>query len=439
MRTRSPCSSFRRSSSASPARPRARAAASSRARSCPRPTATEVVRRQALTAGGDRAARRRRRAVARRARGRARRGGARSARRGARAGRAAPGRDGGRDRARGAARARRGGRAGAAAPRAGRPRSSRRSPSLAESIDRCVDEDGSDLRDNASPQLRRLRAELRNGKQRVTEELDARRAVERADRVPPGAVRHRARRTARARGEDLGAREGAGRRPRLVELGADALRRAVRDRRAEQPARRGSERRARGGRADPARAVGARRRPRAASSRRWSRRPARSTSPSLARRSHDAGAAPPSRSPTTCGCSPRGIRCSTEQTAVPIDLDLGDLRVLVVSGPNTGGKTVALKTLGLAALLASGRAAPARGRGDAAGVRPRARRRRRRAVDRDEPLDVLGAPPQHRLDPRRRHRALARAARRARGRHRSGRRLGARAGAARAALAAGAG
>jgi len=39
------------------------------------------------------------------------------------------------------------------------------------------------------------------------------------------------------------------------------------------------------------------------------------------------------------------------KAAVPIDLELGNLRALVVSGPNTGGKTVALKTLGLFALL----------------------------------------------------------------------------------------
>ena len=37
--------------------------------------------------------------------------------------------------------------------------------------------------------------------------------------------------------------------------------------------------------------------------------------------------------------------------AVPIDLELGALDALVISGPNTGGKTVALKTLGMAVLL----------------------------------------------------------------------------------------
>lgn len=39
------------------------------------------------------------------------------------------------------------------------------------------------------------------------------------------------------------------------------------------------------------------------------------------------------------------------RTAVPVDLPLAGVRALVVSGPNTGGKTVALKTLGLLAML----------------------------------------------------------------------------------------
>src|SRR3954462_12102657 len=42
---------------------------------------------------------------------------------------------------------------------------------VADEIDRCIEEDGTDVRDTASPALRKLRNELRNGNARVRDEL----------------------------------------------------------------------------------------------------------------------------------------------------------------------------------------------------------------------------------------------------------------------------
>ena len=221
---------------------------------------------------------------------------------------------------------------------------------LAKEIGRRVEEDGSDLRDNASPLLRKLRRELRDGRQKVTEEL---RRLSRAPGLrehlqedfvalrggrPVLAVKLSARRSVKGIVHDSSGSgqtlfvepfevvelnnrqsEAAGDEREEVERILRELSAAVAEKAAALAALVEAT-----GAIDLAVACGT-------VSRRW-----RGTPVQVSDEVRLLGARHPLLDPAT---------------AVPIDLDLGDLRALVVSGPNTGGKTVALKTLGLAALL----------------------------------------------------------------------------------------
>jgi DNA mismatch repair protein MutS2 len=221
---------------------------------------------------------------------------------------------------------------------------------LAEAIDRCVEEDGSDLRDGASPLLRRLRRELRNGRREVGEQLTrAARSAELREHLQETFVTQRGGRPvlavkAGARGRVPGIVHDASAsgqtlfvepfsvvelNNRLAEV-ASAEREEV-ERILRELSGRVGERAAEVetlveavARVDLALASGT-------LSRRW-----RGAQVEVADQVRLIGARHP---------------LLDEEVAVPIDLDLDGLRALVVSGPNTGGKTVALKTLGLAALL----------------------------------------------------------------------------------------
>ena len=221
---------------------------------------------------------------------------------------------------------------------------------LAKSIDRAVEPDGSDLKDNASPRLRKLRVELRTGRQRVAEKLEqlVRKTgvrehlqedfvTQRAGR-PVLAVKASSRSSVQGivhdssdSGQTLFVEPFE-----VVELNNRQSEAAGAEREeAERILRELST--AVGERADAlellvdasakidlALALGS-------LSRGW-----RGTAVEVSGEVRLVGARHPLLDPAT---------------AVPIDLELGDLRALVISGPNTGGKTVALKTLGLAALL----------------------------------------------------------------------------------------
>ncbi|HET8952023.1 MAG TPA: hypothetical protein VFN44_15995, partial [Solirubrobacteraceae bacterium] len=221
---------------------------------------------------------------------------------------------------------------------------------LAKAIDRAVEEDGSDLRDNASPRLRKLRGELRTGRQRVRDKLEQLvRSKELREHLqeefitlrggrPVLAVKASARRSvpgivhdASDSGQTLFVEpfdvvELSNRQSEAASAEREEVERLLRELSAEVGQRAALLTAAveAAGQIDLALALGS-------LSRGWKGAPVEvSDEVRLAAARH------PLLDPAT---------------AVPIDLDLGGLRALVLSGPNTGGKTVALKTLGLAALL----------------------------------------------------------------------------------------
>ena len=221
---------------------------------------------------------------------------------------------------------------------------------IAEAVQSRVEHDGSDLKDAASPELRRLRRQLREGRGRIADELRrlARRAGVR-EHLQEDFITQRGGRPVLA--VKVGARSAV---PGVVHDASSSgetlfvepfeiVELSNRQSEAAGAEREEAERILR----ELTAAVGARAAEidvlveaaaeidlaiaRGVLSRRW-----RGTAVEPSAEVNLTGARHPLLDPAS---------------AVPIDLELGALRALVISGPNTGGKTVALKTLGLAALL----------------------------------------------------------------------------------------
>lgn len=221
---------------------------------------------------------------------------------------------------------------------------------VADEIDRAVEEDGSDLRDSASPQLLRLRKELRDSRHRVTEELRRLASAsglrehlqedfvaQRGGR-PVFAVKASARSSVRGIVHDASASgqtlfvepmevvELNNRQSEAASAERDEVARILRDLSARTGAQADGLVRLVDATAAIDLALAG-----ATISRGWRGAPVEVA---------DDVRLTAARHPLL-----------DSATAVPVDLELGGLRALVISGPNTGGKTVALKTLGLAALL----------------------------------------------------------------------------------------
>jgi DNA mismatch repair protein MutS2 len=222
--------------------------------------------------------------------------------------------------------------------------------SIADAVGRCVEEDGSDLRDTASPQLRRLRTRLRNGRQRVADELRRlARGPELRDHLQEQFVTERGGRPvlavrASARGHVRGIVHDASSSGQTLFIEPFAVVELNNELSEVVGAERDEVDRILG---DLSAQVGAR-------------------SDQLSTLVEAAGAidlvlAAGAVSRTWRGAAVQigaEVRLSAARhplldpaATVPIDLELGRLRALVISGPNAGGKTVGLKTLGLAALL----------------------------------------------------------------------------------------
>ena len=221
---------------------------------------------------------------------------------------------------------------------------------LAEAIDRAVEPDGSDLRDNASPTLRKLRGELRTGRQRVADRLE--------ELVRKQGIREHLQEdfVTQRNGRPVLAVRASSRSsvPGIVHDASDSGRTLfVEPFEAVELSNRLSE------------AAGA--------EREEAERILRELSVATGELEVELGAAVEAVAAVDLALASaavsrgwRGTRVEVGNevrllaarhpllepaTAVPIDLDLDGLRALVISGPNTGGKTVALKTLGLCALL----------------------------------------------------------------------------------------